>query len=387
MATKKKSERTSPGSTQAKAKPGPGAVSEWFGHRVSPNVASTKQSLADQQEQRCPFLSAETHRPTECIKSQAARGVCTIGASSNGFRQDWIVCPFRALDAAVLQNATRRMFGLAEGPPLLMVPAPSLADPAVRMALKETVARGEKGFVYLTAKLGGEISLAPTAQSPELSFDITIVEMAAGLGGELTEARYAILEMQTMDFHGSYRKVVQNLGDALRLHKDGFHEALTSNQKWTSEDIEGPNIANVFKRTFYQMMLKFQIAGHGACAGCVMAIPQAVWDSWQRHLGAPTLGQEADGTFTLRGPGPKTGSHAWIYVFDIDSASTASPNPIVLRRVIQTDADSVAHFTLKVAPEAALAAGGAADRILQTIHLRLATHWPELTAPNAGPLP
>ncbi len=61
-----------------------------------------------------------------------------------------------------------------------------------------------------------------------------------------------------MDFHGSYKKAVTNLRDALRLHKKGFADALRKDQAWAAEDIEGPNIANVFKRTFYQMMLKFE---------------------------------------------------------------------------------------------------------------------------------
>ena len=57
------------------------------------------------------------------------------------------------------------------------------------------------------------------------------------------------------------------------------------NINWLSEKIEGPNIANVFKRTFYQMVLKFKLAGHETCAGTTLALPRAVWDSWQRHLG------------------------------------------------------------------------------------------------------
>jgi hypothetical protein len=33
--------------------------------------------------------------------------------------------------------------------------------------------------------------------------------------------------------------------------------------------------------------------------GCVLAIPIAVWDSWQRRLGTPDLLENADGTFSL----------------------------------------------------------------------------------------
>ena len=101
--------------------------------------------------------------------------------------------------------------------------------------------------------------------------------------------RFGVLEIQTMDFHGSYRLAVQNLDDSLRLHGSGFADALQQNQRWLAERIEGPNIANVFKRTFYQMTLKFQLGVHPRSVGTSLAIPQAVWDSWQPHLGRPEL--------------------------------------------------------------------------------------------------
>jgi hypothetical protein len=31
-------------------------VSEWFGHRIHPNVVSNAQAVADQTSERCPFL-------------------------------------------------------------------------------------------------------------------------------------------------------------------------------------------------------------------------------------------------------------------------------------------------------------------------------------------
>lgn len=48
------------------------------------------------------------------------------------------------------------------------------------------------------------------------------------------------------------------------------------------------NLANVFKRTFYQMLVKFSLAGHGGSRGAIMALPSAVWDSWRPHLGGIT---------------------------------------------------------------------------------------------------
>lgn len=50
---------------------------------------------------------------------------------------------------------------------------------------------------------------------------------------------------------------------------------LQNHHWWLSERVEGPNITNVFKRTFYQMMFKFQLGHHEQCAGCVLAVPQS----------------------------------------------------------------------------------------------------------------
>ena len=46
--------------------------------------------------------------------------------------------------------------------------------------------------------------------------------------------------------------------------------------QWLRDGIEGANIANVFKRTFYQMMLKFRIGASEVCSGCVLALPVSV---------------------------------------------------------------------------------------------------------------
>ena len=40
-------------------------------------------------------------------------GVCTINNASNGSRQDWLVCPYRALDPNLIDNVVRRLFGAA----------------------------------------------------------------------------------------------------------------------------------------------------------------------------------------------------------------------------------------------------------------------------------
>ena len=80
--------------------------------------------------------------------------------------------------------------------------------------------------VYLQNRLGGEISVRPTARSPELSFDMTLVELVPTNSRSVGIGRFGILEIQTMDFHGSYRHAVQNLRDSLRLHGPDFAHVL-----------------------------------------------------------------------------------------------------------------------------------------------------------------
>lgn len=279
------------------------------------------------------------------------------------------------------------MFQFAATAAPLILPAPSLKNSRVRDDLMSVIRGGGRAIVYFQDKLGGEISLSPTPRSPELSFDTTLVEVTFQADA-FTIERYGILELQTMDFHGSYKYAVRNLDDGLRLHGTEFPRVLQANPRWLSERVEGPNIANVFKRTFYQMMLKFQIGAHAACVGCTVAIPLSVWDSWQRHLGGPELRERGDGTWALAAPGEVLAEGripGWIYVFDVDAVSRVSPNPIRILKVIAASAGALSHYALIVAPHAAVGAGGSADRILDTIRRRMRGFWPELSPGTPRP--
>lgn len=359
-------------------------LAEWFGHRVFPTVAATPAALGDQQARRCPFLTIATETNRLCVKPQKSVGVCTISSTSNGPRQDWLVCPYRAIDPTLIEDAARRMFEVAANRTVLIHAANTLERGNIRDEITAALARGGTAFVYMQDKFGGEVSLNATPKSPELSFDVTLVELRPGDTTVPSVGRYAILEVQTMDFHGSYSHAVANLSDALRLHATNFHEQVGKNVGWLSNKIEGPNIANVFKRTLYQMLLKFRLAGRGSCAGAALAIPAAVWDSWQRHLAAPILAPAMDGTYRLSAdPNPdEADSNAWIYVFDLDETSSVSPNPIVIKKVIHTSSDAVAHFAFRAAPEAILAEGGAGSLVVDVIRMRLAAWWPELGPPQ-----
>lgn len=313
------------------------------------------------------------------MKSANSTGVCTISSSSNGPRQDWLVCPHRVLGSRLLDDAAARLFGVGQGRRLRTFAAPTLAQREVQSTIGRMLRTGDRVVVYLRSRLGGEISVSQTDRSPEFSFDIAMVEMTLESGSP-SLGRFGVLEVQTMDFHGTYQRAVQNLQHSLRLHDRKFHSMVGSNQRWLSERVEGPNIANVFKRTFYQMLLKFQVGAHESSAGCVLALPAAVWDSWQRHVGRLQLGRLNDGSYSLLRPGVKLPAHApaWIFVFDIEAAADPSPNEIVLNRVIATEAESFAYFATRVAPEAAITEYGAAATVLLSIRRRLQGYWPGL---------
>jgi len=276
-------------------------IAEWFGHRVYPHVVDSREAIHDQMTKRCPFLSRVIAEKRQCVKPAAASGVCTISSHSNGPRQDWLACPYRALDDGLLNNAARRIFDVEDRASLIIVAAPTLEKADVRTRVLSTLESGGVALAYLQDKLGGEIQLGPTDRSPQVAFDITFVELLKK-SKTTTLGWYGILEVQTMDFHGSFKHAVKRLESGLDLHPEDFATQLARNTFWMSEKVEGPNIANVFKRTFYQMMMKFQMAGHGACAGSALAIPASVWDSWQRHLGAPSIAPGADGVSTLAMP-------------------------------------------------------------------------------------
>ena len=358
-------------------------VSEWYGYRTFPHVHGSTDALHAQKGGHCPFLTAATQEQRECVKSESSSGVCTINNASNGARQDWLVCPYRALDLDLIDDVVRRLFRAPVDQALLVVPAPALLNHAIRAELVGQAASGALTVVYLQNKLGGEISISATDRSPELSFDMTLVELLAADSGTVRIGRFGVLELQTMDFHGSYRHAVKNLKDALRLHGSDFADVLQHNQRWLADRIEGPNIANVFKRTFYQMMLKFQLGVHPQSVGTALAIPQAVWDSWQPHLGRPHLVSQADGTYVLRGSDAgNSGVPAWIYVFDINAKHDAHPSPIVVKRAIATSAASIAYYALEEVPNRAFSEAGSSRAVLAAIHRRMSAWWPELIRPQ-----
>lgn len=358
-------------------------VSEWFGHRTFPQVASQPEARRDQKAERCPFLSHETGEDRRCVKQPNSRGVCTITTRKGSAFEDWLVCPYRVLDQRLLGRVASDLFDLQGPADPFVAPLPVLSTRPGRESFDEALTRGRPCIVFFQDKLGGEISVSKTDRSPEMAFDVTMVRIEQN-GHEVQLGRYGIVEVQTMDFHGSYRHAVTDLRDALRLHGEDFASVLQQKPEWLAKGIEGPNIANVFKRTFYQIMLKFQIGAHPSCAGCALMLPTSVWTSWQRHLGQPALRDRGDGTYALEQPdrtSPSDRPSAWIYLLDIDRTAPATPAPMVIDKVIVTDADAIAHFALKVGAESAVAAAASSRRSIPfSIKTRLRLVWPELAA-------
>lgn len=357
-------------------------LAEWYGHRVYPTVSASASATKDQHDGRCPFLSETLATTTPCVKQPNSQGVCTISAESNGTRQDWLVCPYRALDPLLLEAMVKRLYDVDAPQPINIRPAVALANEALRAdfltALRTTPPT--RCFVYFQDKLGGEISLPRTTASPELSFDITVIELLPDTtdGEIVTTGRYGVIELQTTDTHGSYRHAVEALRGALNLHPRDFPQQLANNPEWAGRRVEGPNIANVFKRTFYQVAFKFQVTKRDTSVGCVLALPRPVWDSWQPFLGAPELHQHSDGTWRLLDDNQADPAD-WIYVFDIGEhpEDDGGPAPVSIDLVIGTDAATLSRAALDVAPAKAVE-HGEEDAVLTALRRRLRLYVPDL---------
>lgn len=188
-----------------------------------------------------------------------------------------------------------------------------------------------------------------------------------------------MIELQTTDTHGTYTHAVTALTNALDLHGDRFAELLAENPEWAGRKIEGPNISNVFKRTFYQIAFKFQVTKRETSVGCALALPKPVWDSWQPFLGAPDLHEQADGTFRLLDDQASRPTD-WIYVFDIGTqpGPHGRPAQIHVGLVIGTDAATLSRAAFEVAPARAVEHGGGTDVVAETIVRRLGRYLPDI---------
>lgn len=377
-------------------------VTEWFGHVVWPpsEVDKSPEAVQNQNQELCPFLSSATAGATPCIKKKKdsagiefRTGFCTQSSTANGPREDWLACPARVFDQpfTLICEAVANIYGDAPGG-LAVFPITRFGDQDVKDRIAAMDTSGERIFAFasLPTALGGEIDIPETAGSPGNKVDVTIFEV---LGVDIDDTpdlgRFAIFEIQTADFHGSPLHAVA----ALRAlgpptASDGYHDAIAANPLALSTKLEGPNKANIFKRTIYQMILKIQMAKDAHCAGFCVVLPEPVWRSWARHLGDPQLvpDPKLPGVLRLTAPNLPTlaasgagaplvePEPAWIIVFEIDRASSMSPKPLKVTRRIATDSAALIHFAFDAAPEAAIASG-AIIKFEEAFRRRLEVYW------------
>src|SRR3954447_10083780 len=139
-------------------------VAEWFGHRIYPAVRLGKQTISDQTGAICPFLSRVEIEPEVCVKKETSRGVCTISSTSNGPRQDWVVCPYRIFEPSLFDAVAARLYGIRDIAALRTHAAPTLERSDVQKSIRRHLANGGRTLVYFDQKLGGEISLQATSR-------------------------------------------------------------------------------------------------------------------------------------------------------------------------------------------------------------------------------
>ncbi|MET7768200.1 hypothetical protein [Nocardia sp. NPDC005366] len=350
-------------------------IAEFFGHRVYPEVVSTKAAKADQAKETCPFLTSAKTVETRCVKRATSRGVCVVSTAVETRRYDWLVCPNRALDPAFMAAASRKIFGYGPTDPLEFIAAPTLADRGVRDRIAVWLEQGVNVVVFFQQKLGGELSIGKTDRSPEFSFDWTLAEVEA-IDPAPKITRYGVLEIQTMDFHGSYKHAVGAVKAAYKNMPDFYGWLSTLDGRAAlSEKMEGPNLSNVFKRTFYQMAYKFALSGHRQCAGTGFAIPKSVWQSWLRHLADPHLMDNGDGTHSL-GDTSNDHENAWIFVFELHPDTEVSPRPLAPYLEIRVNVETLIELALKESPKAALGPKGPVVMFTDKVENRMLKFWP-----------
>jgi hypothetical protein len=354
-------------------------ISEWFGQRIYPEVRLDSKAISGTNWGICPFLSSVKREKSRCIKPENAFGVCTINSVSGDVRKDWLVCPYRVIDSEIVKISCGTIFGAGTDVP--PIPISILNQPAGIAELSKSLSESGVAYVFFQDKLGGEISISGTWASPEIAFDVTVVEIVPARSGTVKLKQYGFIEIQTMDFHGSYKAAVKNLSDAHRLHKGRFTAALLHNQTWASERVEGPNIANVFKRTFYQTLLKFELSKEGAAAGTILALPESVWESWQPFLGRPTIEHVSGSEFRIMGSDHDTyhGTNAWIFVFDLNNEAGSSISPVRVKSRIRVSATDLLHHAFIAVPKHMHDVATIDDALLSRILERIRRATPNLS--------
>lgn len=360
-------------------------VAEWFGHVVWPPEAVDDSDTArsNQINEICPFLTSATNERQGCGK-QKKTGFCTASSKSTGAREDWLACPYRVFDQhfALIREAVRRIYRIPEDP-IDVFPITRASEPAIKQRIRDAT-EGRRVFLFSANKLGGEIDIPETDASPGSKVDVTICEAIGISDNKPNLGQTAIFEIQTADFHGSPLHAINAIRELRDSDPQGYHDVLKANGSIAGKKMEGPNKANIFKRTIYQIIVKIQMAKDPRCAGFCVVLPEPVWNSWASHLGQPELQRDENDpeVSRLKAPEVETAEGAevvepepaWILVFRIDRDSTDSPRPLAIVHRIATDSRALAHYAFDEAPEQAIERG-ALDRYRDSFKQRLKTNW------------
>jgi hypothetical protein len=237
-------------------------IAEWFGFRVWPpeQMDDSDEARRHQSQRLCPFLSAATGTPTRCHKPESGIGFCTASSDSNGLREDWLACPTRLLDQrfTLLEQAVRTVYDVPAHQAVELFPVTRLADLVTRNAVLASLDGGSaRVFVFTGRKLGGEVDIPETTESPGLKVDFSVAEAtASGQSGPmpLQFGRVMLFEIQTADFHGSPSHAVSKLKELCpEGQNQPYHEQLRAEPGRAGEKMEGPNKANIFKRTILRL--------------------------------------------------------------------------------------------------------------------------------------
>jgi hypothetical protein len=240
-------------------------------------------------------------------------------------------------------------------------------------------------FAFAADKLGGEVDIPETEASPGAKVDVSIIEILGldpSSGAPSEFGQHVFYEIQTSDFHGSPLHAVAMLKDLCPAGStDPYHDRLREKVEICGTGMEGPNKANVFKRTIYQMIVKVRMAEHPSCAGFMLILPLPVWDSWVRHLGFPELHPDKDDPSLValldHEDDPallRVSARSWIFVFDVDRVSEESPQPLKTVRRVATSAEALMHHAFLAAADAGVEAG-VIDRYRKVLARRVLSNW------------
>ena len=311
-------------------------------------------------------------------------------------RGDWLACPYRILDQhfTLLAAAIRTVRGIHDSESIELLPVSVLEVDERRKHIIEQLDTGAaRVFLFTANKLGGELDIPETDSSPGGKVDFSVMEVTAFPEAgpvPLEFGKVMMFEVQTADFHGSPKHAEANLVALCPPGHDvslPYHDEIRNNPELVGDRMEGPNKANIFKRTIYQMLYKMELARAESCDGFVIVLPAVVWTSWLRHLGMPPLTQDAADPTLLRLEVPEAAGKqtrpneelvkpepAWIFVFDIDRTSHESPNPLRVVHRIATDSASLIHFAFEEAARKAIR-GKALEKYREAFINRIMERW------------